>query len=656
METEGIFMTFACILLFFDLIQLLKTKPRERRRLEHGFYASTLACGLIIASYLMLTQAFLTDNFRLKEVYSYSSSGLPALYKIFATWAGIGGSMLFLTFLMTIVYIAYRFMTYEKRRTFYVAVYKIMDFILIFFLLASLMNSPFQRLNEKPMDGAGLNPLLQTFWMFIHPPVVFTGYVFVIFAFALTLASMSIKKTITEDRTFRVSLQAAWLFLTLGIAIGGLWAYEVLGWGGYWAWDPVETSSLLPWLSLTAYFHLGLSAKGRKSLSKELMILLTFSAVMFTTALTRGGLLVSVHAFGLSPIGPVFLLFVLFMAVYFFYLKQKTKKQLFALELKPSSLYSISLGIGYFSLLFIMLVCFWGVTFPLIAGALQNRTLSTNMEFYNNWSFPFTLAFVAALIGCNIHDKLNMRQYVMLIAATLFVGVVSAWIRQPAPNFLANLGLPLFSVALLIIGYKLVASLLQKKRSLRHFGRTLLHLGVIVILIGVFISSTLKQTSGNILTKPGTKIDTLGLRLELKNFTVYTGTGNVHLGTRCYPEYSAIKIDVEIKQGSNVYRGAFWIYLYTAYGIVSKPLIISTLEGDIYAHAYHTNSTYNTLVHALMNMRVMPKDLIIIVEKIPFVHLVWIGVAMLSIGMGASLIREIVETFHKRQKTKSSIN
>lgn len=651
MEIEELLLTFACILLFFDLIQLLKAKPRERRRLEYGFYASTLAGGLIVSSYFMLVQAFLTDNFRLKEVYSYSSSSLPMLYKIFATWAGIGGSMVFLTFLMTVMCLTYRFVTYEKRRSFYVAVYRILDFILLFLLFTTLMNSPFQRLNEKPMDGAGLNPLLQTFWMFIHPPVVFTGYVFVVFAFTLTLAGMSIKKTITEDKTFRVSLQAAWLFLTLGIAIGGLWAYEVLGWGGYWAWDPVETSSLLPWLSLTAFFHLGFSAKGKKkSLSKELMILLTFSTVMFTTALTRGGLLVSVHAFGLSPIGPVFLLFILLMALYFFYLKQKAKKELFALEIKPSSIYSVSLGIGFFSLIFIMLVCFWGVTFPLIAGTLQNRTLSTSMEFYNNWAFPFTLAFVAALIGCNIYDKLDMRKYVMLIAATLLVGIASAWMKQPTPNFLANLGLPLLSVALLIIGYRFVSYLPRRKRSFRQLGRTLLHLGVIVILIGVFISSTLKQTSGNILTKPNTKIETLGLKIELKNLTVYTGTGNVHLGQRCYPEYSAMKMDIEITQGSNVYRGAFWIYLYTAHGIVSKPLIIPTLEGDIYAHLYHTNSTYNALVHALMDMKVAPKDLIITVEKIPLVHLVWIGVAMLSIGMGTSLVREAAEMYRKRHK------
>jgi len=180
METEELFLIFACLLLFFDLIQLLKVKPREKKKLEYGFYASILACGLVVASYFMLLQAFLKDDFALREVYLYSSSGLPSSYKVYATWAGMSGSMLFLTFLLTIVYFAYRFKTYEKSSSFRLTAYRIMDLILIFFLFLTLMNSPFERLQGTPMDGQGLNPLLQTFWMFVHPPIVFSGYIFVI--------------------------------------------------------------------------------------------------------------------------------------------------------------------------------------------------------------------------------------------------------------------------------------------------------------------------------------------------------------------------------------------------------------------------------------------------------------------------------------------
>ncbi len=649
METEELFLTFACLLLFFDLIQLLKAKPREKKKLEYGFYALILACGLIVASYFMLLQAFLNDDFALKVVYAYSSSDLPTSHKVYATWAGMSGSMLFLTFLTTTVYFAYRFKTYEKRSSFRLKAYEILDFILIFFLLVTLMNSPFERLQGTPMDGGGLNPLLQTFWMFIHPPIVFSGYVFVIIAFAIILASMRTGEK-EEDRLLKLSLQAAWLLLTLGNAVGGLWAYEVLGWGGYWAWDPVETASLLPWLALTAYFHLGpLSRKG-KSLTRELMLLITFASVIFTSALTRGGLLVSVHAFGVSPIGPVLLLFALGMTVYFLHLKRGIKKPLFSLEVEKSSLYSVSFFTGYWSLIFIFLICFWGVAFPIIGGIFLENPMTTGADFYNNWSFPFAMTFVAALIGCSMYERIGFKKFTGLVVGALGAGVAFIQVQWPTPNMLANLGIPVLIVALFAVIYRLVRVLLKKKRSLRLFGRSLLHFAIIVTLIGVFFSSTTKQVSGDVLAKPNTTIEKLGLRIELTNFTVYTGTGNVHsMGLeRCVPEYSALRMDVAIEQGGSVYHTALWIRYYTLYGIVSPPSIITTWTGDIYVRMLHTKSMSDSLVQALTGKEVLPEDLIVTIETNPMVYLVWAGVTLLSIGAAMPLIKEVVRPVRKK--------
>ncbi len=160
--------------------------------------------------------------------------------------------------------------------------------------------------------------------------------------------------------------------------------------------------------------------------------------------------------------------------------------------------------------------------------------------------------------------------------------------------------------------------------------------------------------SGSILTKPDATVDVLGLKVELKDFEVYLGAGNVHLSDRCYPEYSSIRMEVTIMQGGDVYRDALWIHLYSAHGIVSKPLIVPTWQGDLYLHMHHTNSTYEALVHALMGMEVAPEDLIIAVERIPLVHLVWVGTAMLSIGIVASLLRELVEIIHKPNRRRRS--
>ena len=246
METEELFLIVACFLFFFDFILLSKAKPRERKKLEQGFYASIMACGLIVVSYFILAQAFIKDDFILREVYNYSSSSLPTLYKIYAAWAGMSGSMLFLTFLTAVVYFAYRFRTYERRSGFRITAYKILDFILISFLLITLMNSPFERFPGKPMDGAGLNPLLQTFWMFIHPPIVFLGYVFIIFTFVFTLASMSTQKK-EESGMLNLFLQVAWLLTTLGLGIGGLWSYLFWKWpsSGH-PWHPLNPPSAPP--------------------------------------------------------------------------------------------------------------------------------------------------------------------------------------------------------------------------------------------------------------------------------------------------------------------------------------------------------------------------------------------------------------------------
>jgi len=654
METEELFLVFACLALFFDLVQLSKARTREKRRSEYGFYAVALACGLIVVSYLLLAQAFLNDDFSLTEVYSYSSSSLPAISKLYATWGGASGSMLFLTFLIGILYFAYRFRTYEEGSRFNVAAYEMFNFTLVFFLVVTLMSSPFERFSTRPIEGRGLNPLLQTFWMFVHPPIIFAGYVFVIFAFVLTLASMSTQEG-GDNRLLRLSLQAAWLTTTLGIGIGGLWAYEVLGWGGYWAWDPVETASLLPWLALTAYFHVGpLSEKG-KSLAEELMILIAFSAVIFITALTRGGLLVSVHAYATSPIGPAFLLLVLGTAVYFFYLKRKIKKPLFSLEVKKSSLHSVSFLTGYWSLIFIFLVCFWGLALPIITGIFLPTPVNIGSGFYSNWAFPFAMAFVAALIGCSMHEKMDFKKFVVLIGGALGGGVVLVQVQWPTPSMLANLGIPLLIVALFAVVYRLVRALAKRKRSFHLFGRSLLHLAIVITLIGVFVSSTTKQVSEIPDVKPNTTVETLGLSMELKDFTVFNGTGSVyHTQLGRVPEYSALKMDVAIKEGASIYYGALWIRLYTLLlprGVVSTPLIITTWTGNIYVHIRETESIYNALIQALAGAEAVPEDLIVTVEIIPMVHFVWVGVALMSIGMALPFVKELVRPIRRKAGT-----
>lgn len=659
MEIGELFIILAGILLVFDFILLLKAKSKaeakEKKTLEYAFYTSAIACALIVASYLSFTWAFVSDNFSLREVYLYSSSSLAVWYKLGDPWIGASGSMLFLTFLFTLVYFAYRFKESETedetRSTFRITLYKIADLFLISLVLLVLLHSPFERfplsMQMVPTEGSGLNPLLQTFWVLIHPPVVFLGYAFVFFAFVLTLTGMITEGLGECERgTLKRSLYAAWLFLALGIALGGWWSYEVLGWGGYWSWDPVETASLLPWLALTAYFHT--SHKRGESMTKEFTLLITFLAVIFSTALTRGGLLESVHAFGRSPVGPALMLFAVIIIFYFFYLWRKTKKPLYTFDVDGSSLSSISLFIAYWSLIFLLIICFLGDAAPIMSGFFGENPMTTSPEFYNKWCFPFTLAFVAALAGCNTSTYLNVKRYAGLILAVLGVGAILALLDQPTPNPLANFGLPLILVAGFAIAYNFALALRRQKQkwNTRLWGKTIVHLAIIIILIGVFVSSTTETESDFILAKPNSTIEALEMSIELNDFTIYPGVGSVYSARHHFniPEYSALKMDASIKEAGNVHQGAMWTKYYTNHGAVSEPLIISTLTSDIYIYMQSTKSSSDSLLYALMGQKIQPENFIVRVKRIPLIGLVWAGIILLGFGMAILLVGEFVNT------------
>ena len=641
-EMGELFIILAGILLVFDFVLLSKATAKDKKKLEYAFYTSAIACALVVASYFSLTWAFVSDNFSLSEVYTYSSSSLAIWYKLGDPWIGSSGSMLFVTFLFALVCFLYRFKGSGKESEFRTTTYKILDIFLIFLLLVTLLKSPFELLPIVPMDGAGLNPLLQTFWVLIHPPVIFLGYIFVFFAFALTLAGMitgeSEKQEVRE--ALKRSLCAAWLFLALGIALGGWWSYEVLGWGGYWAWDPVETASLLPFLALTAYFHLPSRSKDQ---AKELTLTITFSMIIFASALTRGGLLESVHAFGKSPVGPALLIFAFCVVLYFFYLTRRANKPLYTFDLDTSSLYSVAIFAAYWSLIFLLIICFLGDAAPIIGGFFSENPMSTSPEFYNKWCFPFTLAFVAALAGCNI--GLKMKRYVMLIVAVLGIGAVLAALGQPTPNPLANLGLPLLMVAGIAIACNFARLLSKKNSSSRLWGKAIVHLAVIIILIGVFVSSTAETESGNIIAKPDSVIESLGMQIALNNFTVYPGTGSVYYPKHALvgPEHSALKMNVVIEDGGKVHQESLWMYYYTNHGVVSEPSIISTFAGDVYVSMHPTNSSYNSMFYALMGQEVQPEDSVIVVKRVPLIWLVWFGIILLGIGMSILLFSELLK-------------
>ena len=630
MEIAEILVLGAAVLIFGDLVQLLTSRGR-RGRLDLPL--APLACLLLIGAYLILAGAFVTNDFRYEEVYSHSSSGLSFAGRLYASWASSTSSWMFLTALLALGYLVIRF--WLRDRELETRAFKFLDVVMLFFILVILVQSPFALFPQAQMDGRGLNPLLQTPWMLIHPPVVFLSYALAFYSFAFTFDAMA------KDDPLAISLvrwlaQLSWLMMTIGIALGGVWAYEVLGWGGYWAWDPVETASLIPWITLTAYFHLTTTISGRGTSSRELMVMVTSALIVLETAITRGGLAVSVHAFGQSPIGFVLLALAVMTAGYFVFEQRKTGKPLFDFNLDTESVYSTSLSLSFVSLIMLSLVSLWGLLFPIIGGAFGGGASSVDADFFNKWSYPFVLVFVASLIGCHLHAKLDTKKYVGIVVGLFVLGIVGGFMNFPTPNMLANLGIPLTLFALGAVVYGVLESGLERRSGLL-FGRSIIHLGVVFVVLGILLSSTSVADYGEYTATPGSTLDLGGIRLEFGRFTVLEPFGNVHSPETeacCNPEADGLVMPVTMVDGGSRMSGEMEIYLYTLHGIVSKPLILRALDREYYLVLQQNEEVYFSLVHTMvMDTPLAPDSFVVSLRVFPLMNVIWFGVILMCVGI-----------------------
>ena len=674
-----ILLILAFIFVFIDFFSLLLRRSRSSGSLTDPSSASFplfAALILILLAYFRLALAFLNDEFALKEVYSYSSSGLSPLFKFADTWIGSGSSLLFLCLLFALPYAWLRLKLCKggdyscEKEQFSRMFFLTADIILLLLLVVVLVEQPFERFSVHPREGYGLNPLLQNVWVVVHPPVLFLGYSLTLLTFALSLAGMLaeafegtqesgggsgsgggggsgvVVARKEKERALRLTASAAWLFLSLGIALGGWWSYEVLGWGGYWAWDPVETASLMPWLALTAYFHLH---SRRKDLAREFSLLLAFFMVIFASALTRGGLLESVHAFAASALGPVLLIFGFSFAFIFLYLRFRLQKPIYAFDVDFRSLHSLSLFVAFWSLLVALLVCFLGEAMPMLGELITGIPMNTEPEFFTMWCYPPTIAFVVALAGCNL--SLNVKRFALLTALVTALGVVLAFLGVPLPNALANFGLPF----LIFAGVSVLLNFVRKiavRISAMRVGTMLIHLAIILILVGVFVSSSAERDSGDIPATLNSDVNALGTSIEISTCEVFASNSFIYSPRVAHflPEFTAFKIYADVKTGGSVHKSEIWMFYYPNFGIVSKPLIISTPAEDVYIFMQYTNSTYEALFNAMFGSREPPENFIIRVKRIPLVSLIWAGVVAMSVGMSLILLETVRRRAEEEEK------
>lgn len=283
---------------------------------EIARYSEMATLGLLTLASLLLFYYLLAVDYSYLYVLEYSSADMPWYYRISAFWAGQTGSILLWAWLIMIVFTAFSFTSKKLEGTPLLNITQTSVLIIgLFFIILLVINSPFEATPSiyGSVEGKGLNPLLRNFWMGIHPPVLFIGYA------ALTIPyGASIGYIFTKDKHWvqlsKFWSRLGWLFLTLGIGLGGFWAYEELGWGGYWAWDPVETSSLIPWITATAFLHcLTRSRTNEYRVTAPLLAISTLALVFFSTFLTRGGaqFVFNPHGWESSDVGPAIIVFLL---------------------------------------------------------------------------------------------------------------------------------------------------------------------------------------------------------------------------------------------------------------------------------------------------------------------------------------------------------
>jgi len=372
---------------------------QQRVRLVKSSVNALYAFGalMLLASALMV-YAFVTHDYTIKYVFQYSDTNMPLSYKITAYWGGLNGSMLFWVFVLSAFSMVAVRMNRERHRDMIGYVVATIMIVQLFFLsILIFAKNPFDTfLTTPPLDGRGLNPALQNYWMVIHPPSLYLGFVAATIPFSFAVAALASGRL--DDRwlkSVRAWTLICWFFLSLGLILGGRWAYEELGWGGYWAWDPVENAGLLPWFTATAFLHSAIIQEQRGSMKVWNMVLVitTFWLTIFGTFMTRSGIVQSVHAFGEDPqLAMLFIMFMSFILVISFGLL------IFRLpSLRSRSTFESFISREYAFLLnnWLLLGCaffvLFATMFPTISEAVDGQRIIVGPKFFNKWMTPLGL-------------------------------------------------------------------------------------------------------------------------------------------------------------------------------------------------------------------------------------------------------------------------
>ncbi len=466
---------------------------------------------LNIFSTFLLINELIGSNFNVKYVAHYTSIETPLIFKITALWAGQSGSLLFWLFVLSIYTLIVSYKEQKAVAMYFQWVLLVLALVQSFFLiLLNFIENPFEPINVDFIvyNGNGLNPLLQNLTMAIHPPTLYLGYIGFTIPFAFAIGALITKQldSIIWIKKIRRWTLTAWLFQSGGIILGGWWAYQELGWGGYWAWDPVENASFMPWLTATAFLH-SIYIQEKKGLLKLwniILILATFILVMFGTFLTRSGVMSSVHSFAVSDLGPAFLIFIFITLIICFYLVW-LRLPIFESQKKIKSISSRESGILFNNVIFVV-ICFsvfWGTIFPVLSEAVRGSKITVGPPFYNQVNIPIGLILLfftgvgPLLVWGHTSKKAFFNNFKIPIIVMIFLCFL-CFFQGIKGAAMVSFSLAGFSLAAILKEFwrgilsrknqfnesilRAFFSLINKNRN--RYGGHIVHLGIIIMFIG----------------------------------------------------------------------------------------------------------------------------------------------------------------------------
>jgi cytochrome c-type biogenesis protein CcmF len=399
--------------------------------------------GCLVVASLALWKGLVSHDFNIEYVAAYTSRNLPGYYIVSAFWAGQKGSLLFWAVVLSLFASLAQLLTPRRYADLMPYVAGVTSAVVAFFVSVMLFGSnPFERLAFTPADGRGLNPQLQNVGMVIHPPMLYLGYISITIPFAFAVAALLSRRLDTGwIHAIRKWTLVSWLFLSIGITLGMWWAYVELGWGGYWAWDPVENASFLPWLTMTAFLHSVMIQEKRGMLKRWNLGLIvgTFLLSIFGTFITRSGVIASVHSFTQSNVGYFFLAFLVVVAVLSFTLLY-TRWPLLEADVQLESMLSREAAFLFNNLLLVGIAfsVLWGTLFPILSEAVRGSKITVGPPFFNRVNIPLGLLLLALtgigpLIAWRKASAANLRrQFIVPLASggVVLAGLVAAGMRD----------------------------------------------------------------------------------------------------------------------------------------------------------------------------------------------------------------------------------